>query len=63
MKNLFKNFVVWDMFVAVFFANSIITLITNAYADNLENNNVVASIIHALVIIYGYNYFKNRKSY
>jgi uncharacterized membrane protein YjjP (DUF1212 family) len=63
MKNILSKMVVWDYFVIVFFVNSIATLIVNSYSDRLENSDVVSSIIHALIIMYGYNYFKNRKPY
>ena len=63
MKKFFGKVVVWDMFVAVFLANSIVTLLIYSYTENVYNNEVVASIIHALVIMYGYTYFKNRKPY
>jgi hypothetical protein len=63
MKKLLSNLVVWDYFVAVFFVNSVATLFINSYSENLQNDDVVSSIIHALIVIYGYTYFKNRKPY
>lgn len=63
MKKLLSNLVVWDYFVAVFFVNSVVILFKNSYTDNLQNEDVASSIIHALIIMYGYTYFKNRKPY
>ena len=63
MKNILSKMVIWDYFVIVFFFNSAITLIINSYAERLDNSDVVSSIIHALIVMYGYTYFKNRKPY
>ena len=63
MKNILSKMVIWDYFVIVFFFNSAITLIINCYADKLDNSDVVASINHALIVMYAYTYFKNRKPY
>jgi hypothetical protein len=63
MKNILRKLVIWDYFVFVFFFNSAITLIINSYSDRLDNSDVVSSIIHALIVIYAYTYFKNRKPY
>ena len=63
MKKLLNNLIMWDYFVAVFFLNSLVTLFINCYTENLPNHDVVGSIIHALIIVYGYTYFKNRKPY
>jgi hypothetical protein len=63
MKNILRKLVIWDYFVLVFFFNSLITLIINSYSDSLNNSDVISSIIHALIVVYGYTYFKNRKPY
>jgi len=63
MKNLLSKMVIWDYFVIVFLLNSGITLIINSYSESLDNSDVVASLIHALIVMYGYTYFKNRKPY
>ena len=63
MKNLLQKLVIWDWFVAVFFMNSTLVLFINAYTDKLENSDVVASLIHALIVMYAFTYFRNRKFY
>lgn len=63
MKNLLSKMVIWDYFVIVFLLNSAITLIINSYSETLDNSDVVASLIHALIVMYAYTYFKNRKPY
>lgn len=63
MKNLLEKLVMWDWFVALFLTNSVLNLFINAYTDNLDNSDVVSSIIHALIVMYAFTYFKNRKFY